>query len=127
VLSGYRIGGGVMKLRATNQNEPVAVGFLSSFLKKADNYDLFILSTDECHPFMFDCDAVELNNCFIEMERIGVKQVVKDLFQGSHPYRSDTGKCARCYRYVPEIFFDNENLAGSGEVCNRCAQYGAEL
>jgi len=76
------------------------------------------LMSDECEPMYLDCDAAELSNCFMELEREGFVQSVKKIFQGDHFYRSDTGKCPRCWRHRPELRWSKDN--DGAEVCDRC-------
>lgn len=109
-----------MKIEITPQNSQAVQAFLKKWIdEKSPSAGLLLL--EECPPIYFDCDAAELANCFMELERVGFTQSVKHIFQGDHFYRSDTGKCPRCYRYRPEIHWDNEHNE-NGELCDRCAE-----
>jgi hypothetical protein len=78
-------------------------------------------STDEAEPLYLDVDAAELANCFDSLTKKGFVQSAKALIIGDHFYRSDTGKCPRCWRYRPEIHWNNENLKDcNAELCDRC-------
>ena len=80
-----------------------------------------LLMLDECEPFYFDVDAAELQNCFMELEKKGFAESVKAIFQGNHFYRSDTGKCPRCWRFRPELHWNNENIPECEvAICDRC-------
>ena len=54
----------------------------------------------------------------------GFTQSVKEVFQGNHFYRSDTGKCARCRRYRPEVHWNAENMP-EADCCDRCTNFTA--
>jgi hypothetical protein len=69
-----------------------------------------------------DGSAEELQNSIIELQSVGQLNAAKQIFQGNIFYRSDTGKCMRCLRYRPEIFYDNENLKCESDCCDRCKE-----
>ena len=88
-----------------------------------DLFHYLYLRDSKHDEFQFDCSTEELNNCFQEIEKEGAVQSLKRVSQGDHFYRSDTGRCDRCYRYRPEIHWNNENLPASCEnkqICDRC-------
>lgn len=105
-----------MKYHAHAKDISAVESFLSGFVE--DEKYVWLLCSEESDPLYFDGDENVLS-IFAEMERIGFVEVAKAVFQGSHPYRSDCGKCPRCYRCRPEIHWNNENLK-DGSVCNRC-------
>ncbi len=105
------------------QYHPKDAALIHAFLEKwtVNNMFLPLLFLDECEPLYFDCDAAELSNCFMELEKKGFSQSVKEIFQGSHFYRSDTGKCPRCWRFRPEIHWNNEHMPEKeATLCDRC-------
>lgn len=107
-----------MQLQFHKKDADVIGMFLSGWLKEGVNP----LNSSESEPIYFDTDSPEeLNNCFMELEREGFKEAVKKIFIGNHFYRSDTGKCPRCWRYRPEIHWNNENIPEcEAELCDRC-------
>lgn len=109
----------MIKILTNVKTDSLAISFLNKFLKECEPEYICLLKTNECEPFDFDCDACELSNCFMELEKAGAHNAVKQIFQGNHFYRSDTGKCPRCYRYRPEIYWNNENQLDA-DVCDRC-------
>lgn len=102
------------------QYYPKDANIISAFLKTwlEDTKYLALLASDECESIYFDCD--DIHNCFMELKREGFTQSMKRIFQGDHFYRSDTGKCLRCWRHRPELHWNNENLKNA-DCCDRCA------
>lgn len=114
-----------MKIQFHEKDAPVIQQFLSRFIpeKPSDVQSNFLLawSHDECEILFLDTNTEELANCFMELEKEGFVQSIKRLYQGDHFYRSDTGKCPRCWRYRPEIHWNNENIPEcKSELCDRC-------
>lgn len=114
-----------MKIQMRPQDADVVHAFLGRWIPKNPNAIqaqlLLAWSFDECEPIYFDAPPEELANCFMELNREGFTQSLKKIFQGDHFYRSDTGKCPRCWRHRPEIYWNNENIPECGaEVCDRC-------
>jgi hypothetical protein len=107
-------------IHAYEKDLPIIQVFMSKFLPvSGGEQSYFLMQTSEFDGFHFDCDAAELSNCFMELEKEGFTQSIKRIFQGDHFYRSDTKKCPRCKRYRQECYSDH--LKGLGEtVCNRC-------
>ena len=115
-----------MKLQVLQKDAPIVYAFLNRWMNKEDKKSLLLLSMDECEPIYFDCESTELSNCFMELEKKGFAQSVKQIFQGDHFYRSDTGKCMRCWRHRPELHWNNENNIQK-DLCDRCAEvYGGK-
>jgi hypothetical protein len=105
-----------MKIQCHEKDLPLIRQFLSRW-----EGDSLLGYMDECDPVYFDTDSPEeLANVFMELERVGFTQSVKRIFTGDHFYRSDTGKCPRCYRHRPEIHWNNENMCDAS-LCDRCA------
>lgn len=109
-----------MKMQFYAKDAPVISAFMSRWVIK--NEFLPLLFTDEFEGFYFDCPPEELQNCFMELEKKGFTQSVKEVFQGNHFYRSDTGKCARCRRYRPEVHWNAENMP-EADCCDRCQKF----
>ena len=114
-----------MKIQFHPKDAGAVEAFLMRFIPEHPNQTqkLYMMawSFDECDPIYLDCDASELINCFMELEKEGFVQSIKRIFQGDHFYRSDTGKCPRCWRHRPEIHWNNENIPECrAELCDRC-------
>lgn len=109
-----------MKIHCHEKDQNLIKAFISEWAQ--DEKYLALLFLDECDPIFFDGEPEELANCFAELKREGFVSSAKRIFQGDHFYRSDTGKCARCRRYRPEVQYDNENLTGCkhAQICDRC-------
>lgn len=116
-----------MKIRTTISNHNIVVKFMGSWIpEKPNNVQekyLKVWGLEECEPLYLDCDAAELANALQVIEEKGFVNTIKAIFQGDHFYRSDTGQCPRCYRYRPEIHWNNENIPDSknAELCDRCS------
>lgn len=112
-----------MKMTYNVQDESLALALKDKMLKSLDNGYLASVFMEECGFLYLDynTEADNFMNIQMEIERIGFKEVAKAIFVDSHPYRSDCGKCPRCYRFRPEITWNNENLA-EPYVCNRCSE-----
>ena len=112
-----------MKVQCNAGEERESLLFLTNFLNDSNGNENFValLSTEESDTIYMDYNPESDNfvNITMAIQEKGVVEFCKAVFQGSHPYRSDCGKCPRCYRYRPEIFWNNENLEES-HVCNRC-------
>lgn len=110
-----------LKIQFHEKDKAAVLSFLHGWLDfESPMFKLMLF--EECEPIYLDCEATELLNCFMELNKKGFTQSVKEIFQGSHFYRSDTGKCPRCYRYRPEIHWNNENIPEcEAKICDRCA------
>jgi len=113
-----------MKLQYRINDLPVITAFLKEWIKNAGDLEIGLLFSDGCDPLFFDCDEVELQNCFMELSKKGATQSIKEIYQGNIFYRSDTGKCPRCRRHRPEIHWNNENLKEcDADLCDRCTDF----
>lgn len=106
-----------MKIQFYQKDAAVIRSFLAGWAE--DSRWMGVWATDDCPPLYLDCPPEELANCFDALRKEGFTQSIKRLCQGDHFYRSDTGKCPRCWRYRPEIHWNNENLP-EAKCCDRC-------
>lgn len=111
----------MIKVVFNRKDHDVVKSWLAGFYEGLPSNFKTVLSLKECPPLMLDGGEPVLL-LLAEIDRIGHVNVVKAVFQGSHPYRSDCGKCVRCYRYRPEVYYDNENLKDSTGICTRCKE-----
>ena len=117
---GFVCDGDGMKVVYNPNDETIAHDFMERFLSNVNDNTRVAIHMSECEPLFLDGDD-NILNIIAEIEKIGFVEVGKAVFQGSHPYRSDCGKCPRCYRYRPEINWNNENL-DKPYLCNRCSK-----
>lgn len=114
-----------MKIQFYHKDAAIIQIFLSTWMpEKSDMTGLLMM--EESDTLYFDCSPEELANCFDALTKKGFTQSAKHIFQGDHFYRSDTGKCPRCYRFRPEIHWNNEHLKDA-VVCDRCMYAMSDL
>lgn len=112
-----------MKIQCHPKDYQIIRAFLAKWTPEDSRYSA-LLATEESEGFFFDCSPEELSNCFDTLMKEGFRQSAKRVFQGDHFYRSDTGKCPRCYRHRPEIHADNENMPErEHKICDRCLYF----
>ena len=111
-----------IKIQFNLRDRETVFAFLRQWIDpESKNFKLMFL--EECEPIYFDCESTELSNCFMELQKKGFTQSIKEIFQGNHFYRSDTGMCLRCRRYRPEVYWNNENMPELKiETCDRCTK-----
>lgn len=117
-----------MKVCCRTTNLELVRTFLAGWVPERPShiqaYILGLWDADECEPLDLDCEPEELANCFDALTKKGFSESIKALVQGDHFYRSDTGKCPRCWRYRPEVHWNGENLEDCRhqELCDRCSR-----
>lgn len=108
----------MMKIDYDYKDQNIVMKIYQDFILHLDPEYIALINSDECEPLYLFGDTMlyEMN-----IRKIGYKETAKAIFQGSHPYRDDCGKCPRCYRFRPEIHWNNENL-NEKYLCNRCLE-----
>lgn len=109
-------------IRFNTRDSEIVQRFIEQWMPSDIGNLAILLSSPECEPIYLDCSPEELANSFSELTRVGFTDSIKRIFQGDHFYRSEAGKCPRCRRYRPEVYWNNENLRDirEAELCDRC-------